>query len=218
MINWSLQFADIDGLVQDYSISSALAMQILQSCTKPSIFVETRGTKYSWIGNGNVLVQGKIDQGQLIPIMLRNHVLWGRARNSPRKPDLTIWNERSSTERGDGGWGGGDGGWGISTSCAISICIMIENTSISSCFRTIIHYVKLKTLFVISKIVNGLPWITDFGEMIRQPFPLVFMGETFVIRAIHRSYHDDVIKWKNIFRVTGLLCGEFTDHRWIPRT
>ena len=28
---------DIDGLVQDCSISSALAMEILQSCTKPSI-------------------------------------------------------------------------------------------------------------------------------------------------------------------------------------
>ena len=23
---------------------------------------------------------------------------------------------------------------------------------------------------------------------------------------------------ENIFRVTGHLCGEFTDHRWIPRT
>ena len=29
--------------------------------------------------------------------------------------------------------------------------------------------------------------------------------------------HDDVIRW-NIFRVTGPLCGEFTGHRWIPRT
>ena len=29
--------------------------------------------------------------------------------------------------------------------------------------------------------------------------------------------HDDVIKWKQ-FRVTVLLCGEFTSHRWIPRT
>ena len=28
----------IDGLVQDCSISSALAMDILQSCTKPSIY------------------------------------------------------------------------------------------------------------------------------------------------------------------------------------
>ena len=27
--------------------------------------------------------------------------------------------------------------------------------------------------------------------------------------------HDDVLKWK-IFRVTGPLCGEFIDHRWIP--
>ena len=30
-------------------------------------------------------------------------------------------------------------------------------------------------------------------------------------------FHDDDIKW-NIFRVTGHLCGEFTDPWWIPRT
>ena len=30
-------------------------------------------------------------------------------------------------------------------------------------------------------------------------------------------YHDDVIKWKKN-RVTGLLCGDFTGHRWIPIT
>ena len=29
--------------------------------------------------------------------------------------------------------------------------------------------------------------------------------------------YDDVNKWK-YFRVTGLLYGEFTGHRWIPRT
>ena len=29
--------------------------------------------------------------------------------------------------------------------------------------------------------------------------------------------YDDVIKWK-YFRVTGPLWGEFTGHRWIPRT
>ena len=29
--------------------------------------------------------------------------------------------------------------------------------------------------------------------------------------------HDDVIKWSH-FRVTGHLCGGFTDHRWIPHT
>ena len=31
------------------------------------------------------------------------------------------------------------------------------------------------------------------------------------------TLHDDVIKWKH-FRVTCHLCGEFTGHRWIPRT
>ena len=30
--------------------------------------------------------------------------------------------------------------------------------------------------------------------------------------------HDDVIKWKLFFRVTGHICGEFTGHRRIPRT
>ena len=29
--------------------------------------------------------------------------------------------------------------------------------------------------------------------------------------------HDDVIKWKHYY-VTDPLCGEFTGHRWIPRT
>ena len=33
-----------------------------------------------------------------------------------------------------------------------------------------------------------------------------------------RSTHDDVIKWKYFFRVTGRVWGEFTGHRWIPRT
>ena len=37
----------IDGLMQDCSISSALAMEILQSCTKPSIFGMI---KMSWLG------------------------------------------------------------------------------------------------------------------------------------------------------------------------
>ena len=36
-----------------------------------------------------------------------------------------------------------------------------------------------------------------------------------MVKYLH--IHDDVIKWK-IFRVTGPLCGEFTDHRWICRT
>ena len=30
--------------------------------------------------------------------------------------------------------------------------------------------------------------------------------------------HDDVIKWKHFFRVTGPLGGEFTGPRWIPLT
>ena len=33
----------------------------------------------------------------------------------------------------------------------------------------------------------------------------------------HILVHDDVTKW-NIVRVTGPLCGEFPDHRWISLT
>ena len=36
-IKYAHCFGYIDGLVQDYSNSSALAMELLQSCTKPSI-------------------------------------------------------------------------------------------------------------------------------------------------------------------------------------
>ena len=48
----------------------------------------------------------------------------------------------------------------------------------------------------------------------------------FTTSLVHRSrngynsiqnQHHDVMKWKH-FRVTGHLCGEFTGHRWIPRT
>ena len=31
-------------------------------------------------------------------------------------------------------------------------------------------------------------------------------------------HHYYVIRWRVFFRVTGLLCGEFTVDRWIPRT
>ena len=38
MFTWMIQAHHIDGLVQDCSNSSALAMELLQSCTKPSIY------------------------------------------------------------------------------------------------------------------------------------------------------------------------------------
>ena len=53
----SLQWYHIDHLVQDCSISSALAMEILQSCTKPwtwafyAITADTRHTR----GNNNII-------------------------------------------------------------------------------------------------------------------------------------------------------------------
>ena len=38
--------AQVDGLVQDCSISSALAMEILQSCTKPSKCVPIKSNHF----------------------------------------------------------------------------------------------------------------------------------------------------------------------------
>ena len=52
--------------------------------------------------------------------------------------------------------------------------------------------------------------------MARQ-YHFIRMAALIVIKPKHISIHDDVIKWKH-FRVTGLLCGELTGHRWIPRT
>ena len=43
--------------------------------------------------------------------------------------------------------------------------------------------------------------------------------ENFFFKSVsfNHFFNDDVIKWKH-FRVTGHLCGEFTDLRWTPRT
>ena len=41
------------------------------------------------------------------------------------------------------------------------------------------------------------------------------MFRTCTLSSTYVIIHDDVIKG-NIFRVTGLFCGEFTDHQWIP--
>ena len=43
---WDLTVKHIEGLVQDYSISIANALEILQSCTKPLIWSDTEMT--SW--------------------------------------------------------------------------------------------------------------------------------------------------------------------------
>ena len=51
----------IDGLVQDCSISSVLAMEILQSCTRPSIFN---------IGPGNDLL---LDDTKPLPETMLTH-------------------------------------------------------------------------------------------------------------------------------------------------
>ena len=60
----------IDGLVEDCSISSALAVEILQSCTKPSIYSSVNMV-LSGSGNGFTLnrqaITGTNDNCQLIP-------------------------------------------------------------------------------------------------------------------------------------------------------
>ena len=82
--------------------------------------------------------------------------------------------------------------------------------------ETIYHNAK-PTIFIISHAFhmnqnNCEPLNDDIIEDVymafphdRRPCPLLISG------------HDDVIQW-NGFRVTGHLCGEFTGHRWIPRT
>ena len=42
--------------------------------------------------------------------------------------------------------------------------------------------------------------------------------QAFISTCTFQASHDDVIKWKSLFRVTGHLCGEFTGNRWMPRT
>ena len=50
MSTWWLQMSwcHINGLVQDCSISSAVAMEILQSCTKPSIWAPSNQQPLCW--------------------------------------------------------------------------------------------------------------------------------------------------------------------------
>ena len=48
-------------------------------------------------------------------------------------------------------------------------------------------------------------------------YPWEMSSSVCVSYGVSFAQHDDVING-NIFRVTGHLCGEFTGHRWIPRT
>ena len=105
---------------------------------------------------------------------------------------------------------------------------------------------QYNTLYLVRSVSRSIQWSkglwTSTGEMTLLEYTMAFLspyttgsnGETmgmilyivswgkhvFVtsdnLYAAH-LYHDDVIKWKQ-FRVTGLLCGEFTGHRWIPIT
>ena len=62
MPHWPHRVTDIDGLVQDGSNSSALAMELLQSCTKPSIWASRDNcfiTEYLLSNFGEILI--KID-------------------------------------------------------------------------------------------------------------------------------------------------------------
>ena len=54
--NFEIWFHQIDGLVQDCSISIALAMEILQSCTKPSKYFVIQWMSWSKWGNNHIVL------------------------------------------------------------------------------------------------------------------------------------------------------------------
>ena len=62
-------------------------------------------------------------------------------------------------------------------------------------------------MFSIVWAINVVP-VSQCIQLCRQLFPT-----TLILCLLN----DDAIKWKH-FRVTGRLCGEFTGHRWNPRT
>ena len=65
--------------------------------------------------------------------------------------------------------------------------------------------------------------ITTEKQSSAEPGTMIDMNDPKMDNGLYTNFdgvvcfHDDVIKW-NIFRVTSLLCGEFTGHRLILRT
>ena len=73
-------------------------------------------------------------------------------------------------------------------------------------------------------IINLAKIMSHYGILISFSFPVIyFIAATDSQRRTHNSYFASY--WcmltssnGNNVRITGLLCGEFTRHRWIPRT
>ena len=74
-------------------------------------------------------------------------------------------------------------------------------------------------------IINAIIWWLVNGILANIPWKLCsraiqgnhIYSSLFSLKRKTITQHDDVING-NIFHVTEPLCGEFTGHRWIPRT
>ena len=93
---------------------------------------------------------------------------------------------------------------------------MIINTERLLLFGIFIYTSELATLVPTFRHIGAKCTSDDIwnGEQIvsEQPF---YVSQFNVPMDILKMFHVHVI---NIFRVTYHLCGDFTDHRWIPRT
>ena len=69
------------------------------------------------------------------------------------------------------------------------------------------------------KYINGLPWMICFHNW--NDSEMIFTSNGVTSESDWRfAICVTMMTWSNgkLFRVTGHLCGEFTGHRWIPRT
>ena len=100
-------------------------------------------------------------------------------------------------------------------------CMLCADTWAYTCMHTNAH--KNVIIRSLAKAdVLGYANTSFEGELIRVRYHKCSIPtrDTSIIAPRSASLaarHDDVIEWKH-FRVTGHLCGEFTGHRWIPRT
>ena len=118
--NWSIstsfltQKSHIDGLVQDCSNSSALALELLQSCAKPSIYQcsSTRLWYLQYISNGGTMSYTK-------PLIYNQWVSYISSS------EVTIWKGHSH--------------WGLSANCGVhgSLTKEIPHLALSNCCTTV---------------------------------------------------------------------------------
>ena len=69
-------------------------------------------------------------------------------------------------------------------------------------------------LFNIAKLSVSVPVVRSYKKIINLHRIAHMLHISHLFSTYTSLIHDDIIK--NIFRVTGLLCGEFTGHRWSP--